>query len=244
MKPLISVIVPTYQHAATLPACLDSILAQAGVGIEVIVVDDGSTDNTPAVLKKYANRVTVIRQENKGSNPARNRGLYAATGKYLMFADADVVLKPGMLTKCFATLESAPSNVGYAYTGFRFGWKVFRGVPFSAARLRRVNYIHTTCLVKHSVFSGFDETIKRFQDWDVWLTMLERGFEGVLVPASSAIRGGVWFNVRIEGASRIGSSWLPSFVYQLPWRWLPWKPARVSRYEAARKIIVKKHHLV
>ncbi len=237
MKPLISVIVPTYQHAATLPACLDSILAQAGVGIEVIVVDDGSTDNTAEVLKRYANKVTVIHQENKGSNPARNRGLYAATGKYLMFADADVILKKGMLTKCFATLESAPKNVGYTYTGFRFGWKVFRGLPFSTARLKRVNFVHTTCLVKHSVFPGFDETIKRFQDWDVWLTMLERGFEGVLVP-------GIWFDVTIDGPSRIGSSWLPSFVYQLPWRWLPWKPVRVSKYEAARQIIVKKHHLV
>ncbi len=251
MSKLISIIVPTYQHAASLPACLESILGQVGLAeidaqLEVIVVDDGSTDDTQEILAKLSGSTssvyprgipfTVITQENRGSNPARNRGLQAAQGEYVMFADADVVLKPGMLKKCLTMLAAAPSNVGYAYTGFKFGWKTFRGVPFSGKRLRRVNFVHTTCLVKKSLFPGFDETIKRFQDWDVWLTMLERGIVGVLVP-------GVWFDVRIDGESRIGSAWLPAFVYALPWRWLPWKPSRVAKYEAARQIMATKHKL-
>jgi hypothetical protein len=53
----------------------------------------------------------------------------------------------------------------------------------------------------------------------------------------------VWFSVLIDGESRIGSSWLPSFVYRLPWKWLGWKPKRVQKYEDARKMIVQKHRL-
>ncbi len=236
MTPLISVIIPTYQHARSLPGCIDSVLAQQDVQIEIIVVDDGSTDNTAEVLAVYGTQITVVQQNNQGANFARNRGLKEAQGKYVIFADADVIMKPRMLTTCLAALASAPDNVAYAYTGFRFGWKTFYGVPFSAEHLRRVNFAHTTSLVRRKDFPGFDEAVRRFQDWDVWLTMLAQGKYGVLVP-------GIWFHVRIDGTSRIGSSWLPTFVYRLPWKRLPWTPKRVIKYKTARDIIATKHHL-
>ncbi len=235
MPPLISVIIPTYQHAASLPACLDSVLAQTYAPVEIIVVDDGSTDDTHMVLKRYADRIVSIVQPNAGSNPARNRGLAEAQGEYVICCDADVIMKPDMLQQLKSALDAHPA-ASYAYSGFWFGWKLFKGVPFSAERLRQVNFVHTSSLVRRAEFPGFDPAIRRLQDWDVWLTMLAQGKHGVLVPETL-------FQVGIHGASRIGSSWLPAFVYALPWEKLGWKPVQVAKYEAAKAIIREKHRL-
>lgn len=235
MKPLVSVVIPTYQHAGTIAACLDSVFGQTYEFLEIIVVDDGSTDNTQEVLEPYRDRARVIVQENQGSNPARNRGFSKATGEYVIFCDADVIMRQDMIARMVDALEANPQS-SVAYSGFRFGWKRFRGVPWNAARLRKVNYIHTTSLVRRNDFPGFDNAIKRFQDWDVWLTMLAQGKSGVLVP-------GTLFRCIVEGDSRIGSKWLPSFMYLIPWEWLPWRPHQVAKYEAAREVIAKKHKL-
>jgi glycosyltransferase involved in cell wall biosynthesis len=235
MKPLISVVIPTYQHAASLPKCLASVFAQTYQTLEIIVVDDGSTDNTQEVLADYANKVTIVKQDNAGSNPARNRGLQEARGEFIIFCDADVTMLPKMLETMHTVLVQHP-EASYAYSGFWFGWKHFKGLAFDADKLRRLNYIHTSSLVRRADFPGFDNAIKRLQDWDVWLTMLEQGKRGILVPQTL-------FSVGIDGASRIGSSWLPAFVYKLPWAKFGWKPHRVAKYEAARAIICQKHKL-
>lgn len=232
---MVSVVIPTYQHANTIGRCLESVLRQTYSPIEIIVVDDGSTDNTAEVLKKFNGKIRVIHQANAGANPARNRGLAEAVGEFVMFCDADVVMNPEMIQRFVRQLANHP-EASYAYSGFRFGWKVFYGVPFSGDRLRRMNFVHTTSLVRRKDFPGFDPAIKRFQDWDVWLTMLEQQKIGVPVP-------GVWCDVLIDGESRIGSSWLPSFMYRLPWKYLGWQPKRVRKYHEAREAIVKKHRL-
>lgn len=235
MMPLVSVIIPSYQHAGTLPACLNAVFAQDYPSVEVIVVDDGSTDDTQRVLQPYHSRITLITQTNQGSNPTRNRGFAEAHGEYVIFADADVIMKPEMLLTMVAALE-ADRTASIAYCSFLFGWKHFRPVAWNADRLRSMNFIHTTSLVRRADFPGFDNSIRRFQDWDVWLTMLAQGKRGVLVL-------GTLFQCLIEGESRIGSAWLPSFVYRIPWHLLPWMPARVAKYEAAREIIRNKHGL-
>ncbi|MFZ2682168.1 MAG: glycosyltransferase family A protein [Patescibacteria group bacterium] len=235
MRPLISVIIPTYQHATSLRACLESVFAQTYAPLEVIVVDDGSTDNTAEVIAAYGDKLSTIHQANAGANPARNKGLAAATGEYVIFCDADVIMVPTMLESMFNALQANPS-ASYAYSGFWFGWKHFKGLDFDPAVLRRLNFVHTSSLVRTSDFPGFDEAIKRLQDWDVWLTMLSQGKVGVLVPETL-------FKVGIDGASRIGSSWLPAFVYQLPWHKLGWMPAGVRKYEQARQAIKRKHQL-
>ena len=97
MKPLLSVVVPVYNAAKFLPHCLDSLCGQTYRNLEIVCVNDGSTDDSLAVLKKYASRDTrikVIRQENAGVSAARNRGLDAATGELVTFVDADDWLEP------------------------------------------------------------------------------------------------------------------------------------------------------
>lgn len=235
MNPLISVVIPTYQHATSLPKCLASIFAQTYQPLEIIVVDDGSTDDTQEVLASYTDRITIVKQANAGSNPARNRGLQEAKGELVIFCDADVTMSPKMLETMHQALVAHP-EASYAYSGFWFGWKLFKGVAFKVDELRRLNFVHTSSLVRRADFPGFDNDIKRLQDWDVWLTMLEQGKVGVLVPETL-------FAVGIDGASRIGSSWLPAIVYRLPWNKLGWKPRRVQKYEAAREVIKQKHKL-
>ncbi len=232
---MISVIIPAYNHASALPTCIDSVLAQQQVKIEVIVVNDGSTDDTSAVLQRYVGdrRVAVIEQPNAGSNPARNRGFAASRGDRIVFLDADALLTSDTLRRLSGALDAHP-EAAYAYCDFTFGWKHFKTGPFDPERLKRRSMIHTAALIRREAFPGFDESIKRFQDWDLWLTMLGQGCVGIHV-------SGLTMHMRVE---RKGiSSWMPRAWYRAPWRWLPGIRERVAKYEAARDIVWKKHGL-
>ena len=99
----LSIIIPAYNSEAYLPQCLDSILAQEHLGCEVIVVDDGSTDGTAALLERYPD-VKVIHQENRGMSTARNRGLDEVQGEYILFVDSDDLLTDGALKTLVAEL--------------------------------------------------------------------------------------------------------------------------------------------
>ena len=100
----LSIIIPAYNAEAYLPQCLDSILAQEHSGCEVIVVDDGSTDGTAALLERYPD-VKVVHQENRGMSTARNRGLDEARGEYILFVDSDDLLTDGALETLVAELS-------------------------------------------------------------------------------------------------------------------------------------------
>lgn len=232
---LVSIVIPAYNHASALPKCLSHVFAQTYTHLEVIVVDDGSIDDVAGAVAPFGDRVRLVRQENAGANPARNRGWREATGEFLLFCDADVMMRPDMIAQMKAALDAHP-EASYAYSTFRFGWKRFPGAAWSPELLRTINIAHTTSLVRAADFPGFDEAIKRFQDWDVWLTMLEHGKRGVMVPDEL-------FVAEIHGASRIGTAWLPKLAYAVPWEKIGWMPVRIAKYRAAREVIAKKHHL-
>lgn len=106
--PAVSVVVPVYNVEAWLGECLDSIIAQSIRDIEIICVDDGSTDNSPEILKEYAKRderIRVVFQENKGASEARNRGAREAKGTYLYFMDSDDIIEPEALELCVTDME-------------------------------------------------------------------------------------------------------------------------------------------
>ncbi len=236
MSAPISVIIPTYQHGATIAACLESIRAQTLKPAEIIVVNDGSMDNTLDAIRPFADGIILLNQANHGGNAARNSGFAASRGERVIFCDADVVMLPDMLERLSRALDGDP-EASYAYSGFRFGWKRFRSFPFDAPRLKRMNYIHTTSLIRRAHFPGFDPSIRRLQDWDVWLTILEQGRHGVFVD-------GELFRI-IDRHGRTGiSQWRPSFMYHMPWNALGWKPDSIRRFEEARNIVMEKHHLV
>ncbi len=247
--PEISVIIPAYNHADTLPACLDSVFAQTirhreaeGRGdpvdvLEVIVINDGSTDNTKEVLKPYLDRIIYRETPNSGAQKTRNLGFSLSRGKFVIFCDADVIMKPTMLGKMRTALLTHPQAT-YAYCGFLFGLAHFRPQEFNADQLRYRNFIHTTALIRRGSFIGFDEKLKRFHDWDMWLSMLEQGKTGVVVRETlfRAIP-------RKDGMKYAISEWLPKFFYSPFFEALGIRLKSVIRYKHAADIIAKKHGL-
>jgi glycosyltransferase involved in cell wall biosynthesis len=255
MNPLISIIIPVYNHAHTLRKTIEDIFRQTYRPLEVIVVNDGSTDDFEAAASVILNEmkdpsrsdkrdssaelqndkqniaIQILSQENKGAPSARNLGFASSKGEYVIFWDADTLASPQMLEKMFEALQNNPQSA-YAYSQFKFGWKVIKSQNFDADKLRQVNYIDTTSLIRRSALSSvpWDTSLRRFQDWDLWLSLLEKNQTGVFVPE-------VLYKKIVEG--RVGiSNWMPSFIYKLPW-----KTKRVRKYEEAKQIILKKHGL-
>ncbi len=234
IHPKISIIIPAWNAEKTIKKCLDSIFDQTYKDYEIIVVNDGSTDHTKNILKIFLNKIKIVNQENKGAPAARNRGLREAKGEYLLFCDADVVMRPDCLEKMMYYLFNN-TEASYAYSSFKFSGKRFRLWPFDAEKLKQVNYIHSTSLIRREHFpvSGWDESLTKFQDWDLWLTMMEQGHHGVWIPH-------MLFKVVGKGTM---SSWMPKIFYKVPWNSLGWKPKGIDKYEKAKEIIEKKHHL-
>lgn len=113
-QPLISVIIPVYKAEKYLPACLDSVLAQTYRNLEIILIDDGSPDNSGKICDSYAerdSRICVIHQENAGVSAARNAGLDAASGDYIGFVDADDYIKPDMYEALFKRLQECGADI-------------------------------------------------------------------------------------------------------------------------------------
>src|SRR5690606_5350603 len=108
---LVSIIIPCYNAARWLPATLESALTQTWPATEIIVVDDGSSDDSLAIARGFAPRgVKVISQTNRGASAARNRGLAEARGDFIQYLDADDLLSPRKIELQLARLASAPAD--------------------------------------------------------------------------------------------------------------------------------------
>lgn len=161
---MISIIIPLFNQAEKLKNCLESIKNQTYQNFEIIIVNDGSSDNLQEVIKDYIYyfgiKLTFINQANKGSNPTRNVGWRLAKGEYLLFCDADITMQPTMLDEMHNALRNNPDK-SYAYSSHKFGNKVFKFWPFDAEKLKQMPYLHSTTLIKASDFpkGGWDENI-------------------------------------------------------------------------------------
>ncbi len=109
--PLVSVIIPTYNRLATVGRAIDSVLAQTYPNLEVIVVDDGSTDDTCARLAGFGGRIRIIRQANAGPSAARNRGVAEAQGEMVGFLDSDDIWLPEKIQRQIEVMERAGESV-------------------------------------------------------------------------------------------------------------------------------------
>lgn len=232
---MISIIIPVYNQAEKLKKTLLSIDKQSYRDLEVIIVNDGSTDNPEKYFTDFLKETnsnlsfSFFNQTNLGAPAARNQGFKKSQGEYLFFCDADAILETQALEILLKALEENP-NVSYAYPSFKWGSKLFKGQAFDASKLQEKPYIHTMALIRRTDFplTGWDENIKKFQDWDLWLTMLENNKIGFFVDQ-------ILFTVTPGGSI---SSWLPGFAYKL----LPFLPV-VKKYHQAMAVIYNKHHL-
>ena len=107
-SPSFSVVIPSYNRAGYLPAALDSVFAQKHSDFEVIVVDDGSTDDTRQALEPYMDRICYLYQENRGSAAARNRGIREARGRWIAFLDSDDMWEPETLERIATAFRENP----------------------------------------------------------------------------------------------------------------------------------------
>jgi len=181
---LVSVVVPNFKCAAYLPKCLASIAHQTYSCLEVIVVDDGSpdADAAEAVVNSFKSLIpslSFVRMPKNGGAPsARNAGAALARGEYLFFCDADVELYSIALETLVRCLLEVPS-VAFAYGGFIWGKARVLPTPFDVEKLKRGNYVTTMSMIRRVYFPGWDESLKRHQDWDLWLTVVDNGHSGV-----------------------------------------------------------------
>ena len=174
-RALVSVVIPCYNQAHFLSEAIESVLCQGYTNVEVVVVDDGSTDNASEVASRYERAgVRLIRQENRGRSGARNWGLDEAQGEYVVFLDSDDRLLPEALEVGVKDLEAHPA------CAFVFGRTSVVGTDGSSpmtdyyGELLRGNYIGTpgAVMFRRSVFDSvgsFDTTLQAAEDYHLYL---------------------------------------------------------------------------
>lgn len=182
MSPLVSIIIPCYNKAQYLGETLDSVAAQTYPSIEVLVVDDDSPDNTKEVVDQYMQRMDnlgYIHQSNQGPSTARNNGIRASHGKYVMALDADDTFSPTYVEKCVRYLESHPETKLVYTRADMFGqynqpWDL---PEYSHYELLWQNMVNYCAMYRRSDFdftSGYNSNmVKGLEDWDFWLTFLK-----------------------------------------------------------------------
>jgi len=187
--PKVSIIIPTYNQEQLVSQTVDSALAQVYPDFEVIVVDDGSTDNTRAVLARYGNKIRYIFRENRGPAAARNTGFLASHGDYLLFLDGDDLIPPNKLERQVSFLEAQP-EFGLVYSA----WQVINenGTQILAERspkkeghllkdlLRRTLFFSPGAAVAHRkcfhLVGLFDESLLFCSDMDIMIRIAKAGY--------------------------------------------------------------------
>lgn len=192
--PLVSFIIPAYNAEATIGAALSGALTQTHPRVEVVVVDDGSTDRTGAICAAYGDRIVYERVSNGGSSWARNRAMEIARGDFFAFLDADDVVLPPYLAANLATHAAAGGGrrivMNEAHlltaTGLSHGRRLI-GSRFPRADRQRMAALQKNFVPILSVFprelaaelDGFDTTLLYCEDWDFWLRAILAGWEVV-----------------------------------------------------------------
>jgi glycosyltransferase involved in cell wall biosynthesis len=194
MMPRVSVVIPTFNRAALVCEAIESVLGQTIKDLEVIVVDDGSTDGTgKAIRDRYDERVKYHCQSNMGRSVARNRGIAAAGGQYLLFLDSDDLLLPRAL-ECEAAYLDAHPDVDVVYTDGYFcdadGQNLSRIAPARPAHCLKniledlvISNVILAChsaMVRRAALDAvgppyFDEELRGTEDEDLWVRLAAHG---------------------------------------------------------------------
>ena len=186
--PLVSVVIPAYNAASFIDASVGSVLAQSFRDLEIVVVDDGSTDATADRVRAFGQRVRLVRQTNRGVSAARNAGVSLAQGRYVAFLDADDAWQPAKIDRQIEALRRH-GDCGACYTAIQIADAQMRpfaeqrsadGIVSRAALLVRGNVVTGSASAvlceKDAIVAagGFDEQLSLCADWDAWVRLAER----------------------------------------------------------------------
>lgn len=186
-NPKVSVVIPTYNRAHLISRAIKSVLDQTYKDLEIIVVDDGSTDNTEKIIKSFQDgRIRYIQHnKNKGASAARNTGIKASKGEYIAFQDSDDEWFPDKLEQQIKAFDNASPKVGVIYSGFYRieddkktyipGDNIVQKEGDIHNELLKGNFVGTPAvLIKKECFENikyFDENIPAFEDWELWIEL-------------------------------------------------------------------------
>lgn len=183
----VSIVIPCYNHAEFLADAIDTALIQTYKDIEIIVVNDGSTDTSEQVAKRYGNKIKYHYQKNKGLSAARNTGIKLSSGYYIVTLDSDDKLHSDFVSKCVQNI----GNCDIISTGLQaFGsesrsWITNLGYPKYQNFIQK-NHINCCSLFKREIWDvigGYDEKMKDgFEDWDFWTRATRAGYDVRVYP--------------------------------------------------------------
>lgn len=187
MNPLVSIIIPSFNNADTIIETLQSIEKQSYKNNEVIIVDDGSSDDLKSIVREYQNtsslQLSYYYQENSGPSVARNKGAQLAKGVYLLFLDADDLLHENYIEKAVAIFQGNPKiNIVYGTAEF-FGAEVGKWelADYNVQDFLKYNSIPIFAVIKKDVFhdvGGFDDQLTFTEDWELWIRIIKK-YDGV-----------------------------------------------------------------
>jgi glycosyltransferase involved in cell wall biosynthesis len=199
-RPLVSVLIPAYNVEEYVATAIESALDQTYPHVEVVVVNDGSTDGTAAAIAPYLDRITYVDQANRGLAGARNEAIRASSGSLLALLDADDVWLPDRLERCVTRLEQEP-EVGLVTTdafliedGVRTERHCYgdrRVYPFPGPDddqlevIAMRNFLFVSVVFRRELvdrFGGFDESLERAEDYELWARLLLTGTSAAYVP--------------------------------------------------------------
>jgi len=185
-NPLVSIIITNYNYGCYIENAIESALHQTYRPVEVIVVDDGSLDNSGEIVQQYP--LTLISREHKGFAAAADAGIHAGHGEYYVLLSADDILHPEYVERAMSLLMKNP-HAAFAYTAsylFDGISAILKSKQYDKRDLLRVNYIPATALVNKRAYlvtgGGYSAELPMLEDWDHWLSLAENGFYGIYLP--------------------------------------------------------------
>lgn len=185
-SPAVSVVVPCYNGGRFLPQLFASLDAQTFRDFETVLVDDGSTEpETLAALAALPEGVRLVRQENKGLPAARNTGMKAATGEFLLPLDCDDALAPSFLARAVESLRAAPPDVAFVFADMQLSGDRAGVLPrhFNMFDQLFLNQVPYCLLMRRSLWQalgGYDETMREgYEDWEFNIRLARHGGRGL-----------------------------------------------------------------
>lgn len=190
-QPIVSAVIPCYNHGDYLVAAINSVFHSTHPAVEVVVVNDGSDDKkTLSVLSGLENHpnIQVVHQKNRGPSAARNVGISAARGEYILTLDADDKIAPTFIEQALSRLEKDES-LGFAYSDVRMvgeGSYVRKLPDYNFYQLLWDCIVVSCVLARKEAFlsvGGYDKGMRNgFEDWELWIRLAKKGWHGIRIP--------------------------------------------------------------